>query len=367
MAAEHAAISRARPAGGRPLRIALTVDPELPLPPKHYGGIERIADILVKGLTGSGHAVILFANPASDVPCRLLPYPGLRSRSVVDLWRNMWFTSSQILQWRPDVVHSFGRLAYLLPVLPLKIPKVMSYQRLIAERSVRWGERLARGTLHFTGCSAHLIRNFERGKNWRVVYNGVPAGTYHMNPTVDGDAPLIFLGRIEEIKGPHLAIEVARRANRRLIVAGNITEGHEDFFDQQVKPFIDGDRIRYVGPVGDSEKNRLLGDAAALLMPILWDEPFGIVMAEALACGTPVIGLRRGSVPEVVEHGINGFVCESVEEMAAAVPMLSRIDRLTCRRIMEERFSDGYLVNAFEEMYRDICAAGEAPKARATT
>lgn len=311
-------------------------------------------DMLVRGLAGRGHEVALFANPASDVPCRLLPYPGLHSRSAADLCRNMWFTSSQILRWRPDIVHSFGRLAYLLPILPLKIPKVMSYQRVITERSVRWAERLARGTLHFTGCSAHLIRQFDHRKNWHVVYNAVPAGAYRMKPGVDRDAPLIFLGRMEEIKGPHLAIEVARRSGRRLVLAGNIQPGHEGFFEQRVKPFLDGSRIRYVGPVDDIEKNQLLGQAAALLMPILWDEPFGIVMAEALACGTPVIGLKRGSVPEVVQHGINGFVCESVQEMAATVPMLSRIDRRACRLIMEERFSDRSLVNSFEQIYWEL-------------
>jgi len=336
------------PATGRALRIAITADPEIPVPPKHYGGIERIIDMLVRGLTGRGHEVTLFANGSSEVPCRLLPYPGNQSGSV---WRNMWFTSSQILKWRPDVVHSFGRLAYLFPVLPLKIPKIMSYQRVITERSVAWAERLARGTLQFTGCSGHLIRAYAQRRNWHVVYNAVPANTYRMTSAVEPDAPLVFLGRIEEIKGPHLAIEVARLSGRRLILAGNIQEGHEEFFNSRVKPLIDGDRVRYVGPVNDEQKNALLGGAAAFLMPILWDEPFGIVMAEALACGTPVIGLKRGSVPEVVRQGINGFVCESVEDMAAAVAKLPLIDRRACRLLMEECFSDTYLVNAFERIY----------------
>jgi glycosyltransferase involved in cell wall biosynthesis len=230
----------------------------------------------------------------------------------------------------------------------------MSYQRIITDRSVIWGERLARGTLHFTGCSAHLIRKYAAKKNWHVVHNAVSAATYQMNPDVVADAPLVFLGRIEEIKGPHLAIEVARRTGRSLILAGNIQPGHEAFFAEKIKPFLDSGRIRYVGPVDDIQKNHLLRQSAALLMPILWDEPFGIVMAEALACGTPVIGLKRGSVPEVVQHGINGYACESVEEMAAAIPALSRIDRLACRRTMEERFSDQALVNSFEQVYRSI-------------
>jgi glycosyltransferase involved in cell wall biosynthesis len=338
------------------LRIAITVDPELPVPPRYYGGIERIVDMLVKGLTEAGHTVTLFANGASNVPCRLMAYPGTESQSVADLCRNTCFTTFHLLRWRPDLVHSFARLAYLLPVLPLNMPKVMSYQRVIAERSVRWSERLARGTLYFTGCSAHLIRNFARKRNWRVVYNGVPAAAYRMNPAVAADAPLIFLGRIEQIKGPHLAIEAASRSNRRLILAGNVPEGHESFFARQVKPFIDGEQISYVGPVDDREKNLLLGGAAALLMPILWDEPFGIVMAEALACGTPVIGLRRGSVAEIVQHGVNGFVCDTVSEMVAAVEKLPAIDRRTCRLTMETHFSDHAVVSAFEKLYDEVLA-----------
>ena len=338
------------------MRIAITVDPEIEVPPRHYGGIERIVDMLVSGLTAAGHSVTLFANPASDVPCRLCSYPGLHSQKAADLWRNMWFTSSEILEWRPDLVHSFARLAYLLPLLPVSIPKVMSYQRAITQRSVLWADRLAHGTIHFTGCSAHLIREFQNRGNWRVVYNGVPATAYRMTPAVDADAPLVFLGRIEKIKGTHLAIEAARRANRRLVLAGNIPAGHEGYFEHEVEPFLDGDHVTYTGPVSDGEKNRLLGGAAALLMPVLWDEPFGIVMAEALACGTPVIGLRRGSVPEVVQHEVNGFVCDSVDEMVSAIGRIPTIDRRICRLSMETQFSNYSVVTAYEQLYRDALA-----------
>ena len=146
------------------------------------------------------------------------------------------FTSSRAFQWRPDVVHSFGRLAYLIPLLPWRVPKVMSYQRPVTERSVRWAEKLARGTLYFTGCSAHLIRNFAHKNNWRVIYNAAPAGAYNMNPSVSADAPLVFLGHLGEVKGPRL-IEVARRrqlANQQ--PSGNVAKGDETFFERQVKP-----------------------------------------------------------------------------------------------------------------------------------
>jgi glycosyltransferase involved in cell wall biosynthesis len=112
--------------------------------------------------------------------------------------------------------------------------------------------------------------------------------------------------------------------------------------------------VKYVGAVDDVAKNRLLGRSAALLMPLLWEEPFGIVMAEALACGTPVLGLRRGSLPEIVQHGVNGFVCDSVAEMVAAVGRLPEIDRHDCRRIAEEKFSDRVIVEAYERLYERV-------------
>lgn len=338
------------------LRLAITADPEIAVPPKLYGGIERIIDMLVRGLVGRGHEVTLFAHPDSSVPCRVIAYEGNSFKSKLGSLRNTLRVSSNILREPFDLVHSFGRLAYMLPVLPTPVPKLMSYQREVTERSVAWGSRLSRGTLHFTGCSRQLVRRFLGGDNWHVVYNGVPAGTYEFRAAVSEDAPLVFLGRVEEIKGPHLAIEVARRARRPLVIAGNVPdeEAHQEFFATRVAPHVDGNQVRYVGPVTDAEKNELLGRAAALLMPILWEEPFGIVMAEALACGTPVVGLNRGSVPEVVWHGLNGFVCDSVEQMAAAVARLNEIDRADCRLIMEEKFSDTAVIEAYENLYYKI-------------
>jgi glycosyltransferase involved in cell wall biosynthesis len=335
------------------MRIAITADPDIPVPPHHYGGIERIIDLLLRGLVEQGHDVTLFAHPASTVPCTLKPYPTLRNNSLLALVRNLWHVTSGIRAGEFDVIHSFGRLGYMIPLLPMSIPKVMSYQRPITPRSVLWGERLARGSLQFVGCSKNLIGAHVNKPNWHVVYNGVPRNNYHLMESVSSDAPLVFLGRVEEIKGPHLAIEVSQRTERCLVIAGNIPDEprHRRYFDEQVAPHIDGTTIRYVGPVDDLQKDELLGAAAALLMPILWDEPFGIVMAEALACGTPVIGLNRGSIPEVVEDGLTGFVCESVEVMAQAVSQLGSLDRRACRRSMEDRFSEEAVVNGYLRVY----------------
>lgn len=338
------------------MRIAITVDPEIPVPPPLYGGVERIVDMLIRGLLGRGHKVTVFANSKSEVPCDLEPYGGNKSQSPADLIRNTMLVSSTVLKRRFDLVHSFARLAYLLPVLPLSIPKVMSYQRGVTARTVKWGNRLSNGSLHFTGCSRYISKGFGEIDNWDVVYNGAPIESYKFKRVVEDDAPLTFLGRIEEIKGPHIAIQVAMQCERRLIIAGNVPEGdkHQVYFRERVKPFIDNKRISYVGPVNDKEKNELLGNSAALLMPILWDEPFGIVMAEALACGTPVIGFNRGSVPEIVSHQLNGFVCECLPEMVAAVNRICEIDRFKCREIMEQKFSDKSMVAAFERVYSKI-------------
>jgi glycosyltransferase involved in cell wall biosynthesis len=333
------------------MNIAVTVDPEIPVPPALYGGIERIVDMLVHGLVERGHTVTLFAHPDSEVPCTLMPYPGRRSQAPLDLARNTAYVSSRIVRGGFDIVHSHARLAYLLPLMPLSIPKVMSYGRRVSQRSVRWGNRLARGSLSFTGVSRHIVDEAGGGPNWHVVYNGVPVGRYTLQPAVLPDAPLVFLGRIEAIKGPHLAIEIARRAGRSLVLAGNIPEQGATFFEQEIRPRLDGKAVQYVGPVDDVAKNRILGGAAALLMPILWDEPYGMVMAEAMACGTPVIGLHRGAVPEVVQDGVNGFDCDTLEGMVAAVARIGTIDRRVCRIIMEERFSDRVMVDAYEKLY----------------
>jgi glycosyltransferase involved in cell wall biosynthesis len=347
----------AAPAHNRPaLRIAMTVDPEIPVPPRLYGGIERIVDMLVRGLMQRGHEVTLFANPESTVTCRLVPYPGAKSQNRIDTLANMWHVSNAIRRGHFDVVHSFARLAYLTPLLPLPIPKIMSYQRGVSPRSVQLGNLLSRGTLSFTACGAHLIRQWQRDPHFHVIYNGVPLAKYQYRDYVEPDAPLMYLGRVEEIKGVHLAVKVAQKSGRRLIIAGNVPEAehHHRYFAERIQPYLKDGTIEYVGPVDDAAKNRLLGASAALLMPLLWEEPFGIVMAEALACGTPVIGLRRGSLPEIVESGANGFVCDSVDEMVSAVGRIHEIDRHGCRRIAEQRFSDGVIVDHYESLYRSV-------------
>jgi glycosyltransferase involved in cell wall biosynthesis len=338
----------------RPLRIALTADPGFPVPPRHYGGIERIVDMLAKGLSARGHELTVFAHSDSATAGHLVPWPGGTSRSKVHTALNAATLTRHVMRGHFDVVHSFSRVAYLVPLLPTRIPKLMTYQRAITRRSVRLGHQLSRGTLWFSATSAHMTRHIAHSATVRVISNGVPLAKFHYRPDTEPDAPLVFLGRVENIKGPHLAISVARAAGVPLVIAGNIPPGQQLFFNAEIKPYLDGSRVKYVGPVDDAEKNALLGRARALLMPVLWDEPFGIVMIEAMACGTPVIGFARGAVPEVVTHGTTGFIGNTVEDLVSAVRQLSAIDRMACRARVEHTFSDRVVVDAYENLYLEM-------------
>jgi glycosyltransferase involved in cell wall biosynthesis len=237
------------------------------------------------------------------------------------------------------------------------LPKLMTYQREVTRRSVALANTLSRGSLQFAAISRHMMSPVQDVGVWHLVYNGVPMKTFRFSASVGADAPLVFLGRVEHVKGTHLAIEIARRAGMPLVIAGNIPSEHQGYFDINVKPWINGSSVKYLGPVDDHQKSDLLSQARALLMPILWEEPFGIVMAEALACGTPVVGLSRGAVPEVVEDGVTGFARDNVNELIEAVGKINNISRAKCRSSAEQRFSDHVVVERYLGIYRVLQAA----------
>jgi len=333
------------------MKLLLTADPEIPIPPEYYGGIERIIDMVTRSLVERGHEVHLMAGDGSMPACEVSAWPGRSSLSGFDTLRNSVALTRAVRRGKFDLVHSFSRLAYMAAILPAPIPKLMTYQREITKRTVNAAQKLSRGTLEFSGISQWMVEGVRHIGNWHVVPNGVPLRIYDFNPVAASDAPLVFLGRVEKIKGPHLAIEIAKRSGRNLVIAGNVPEGHRAWADHHVLRHSDGKQIQFVGPVDDKQKNILLGSAAAFLMPILWEEPFGIVMAEAMACGTPVLGMRRGAVPEVVEDGVTGFVRDSVDELVDSVKNITKIDRVACRNRVEALYSDRAVVDGYEAIY----------------
>ncbi len=337
-----------------PLKIAIIADPEIPVPPLLYGGIERIIDMLIEGYVAKGHEVSLFAHKDSVTKATLFPYQGKTSNAIFDIIRNAFLINKQILKGNFDVIHSFGRLLYLLPQLPFGLPKIMSYQREPTISQVKKAISLAKkNTLAFTGCSGYISNQIAPYAPAYPVFNGVDLAIYDFKELVDDDAPLVFLGRIEPIKGTHIAIDVAKRTNKKLIIAGNIPTEYQNYFDTQIKPALN-DQITYIGAINDKQKNVLLGNACAFLMPIEWNEPFGIVMAEAMACGTPVIGFNKGSVPEVVINGYNGYRCETTDQMVAHVNEINKIDRKNVRKDAEERFSSQVIIDQYLNLYKKM-------------
>lgn len=343
------------------MRILLTADPMIPVPPTLYGGIERIVDGLVRELRVRGHEVALVAHADSTCAVEEFHAWAREGLGAVDSLRNGDVLRAAVESFRPDVVHSFSRLLYLLPLASSPIPRIMSYQRAPTARTVRWSRRIARGRLVFTGCSEYICRlGRHGGGTWHAIPNFVDPTFYRFEETVTDDAPLVFLSRVERIKGAHGAIRAARATGRRLIIAGNRVHSpeHDRYWHEEIAPHLGRDGIEYVGAVDDARKNALLGGAAAMIVPIEWDEPFGIVFAEALACGTPVISTLRGAVPEIVRDGVEGFLATSDDALAAAIRRLPEIDRRLCRRRVEEAFATAVVTDRYERLYGELCRGG---------
>ncbi len=334
------------------MRIAITADPFIPVPPVNYGGIERIIHFLAEGLAAKGHDVILVADGGSATSVPLLSYPasgdGIRGHVA-----NM-LTIKSLGKWQPDIIHSFSRLAYLLPLLLSPVPKLMSYQREPTLTQIKKALLIAKkDSLTFTGCSNYITSKIKTAATAYTIYNGVDTARYDYRESVEPDAPLMFLGRIEPFKGTHHAVETALTTGRKLLIAGNIPNEYLGYFHKMIKPYLNSD-VEYVGPVDDRQKNELLGISQALLMPVDWNEPFGIVMCEAMACGTPVIGFDRGAVPEVVKHNQSGFVCKGTAEMIGAVSNLHRISRKNVRAHCVANFSSERIIQNYLDLYTTL-------------
>ncbi len=187
-----------------------------------------------------------------------------------------------------------------------------------------------------------------------TVYNGIDESGYPFIAEPENPPYLGFLGRFSPEKGPHHAISIAKQTGWRLKMAGKIDEIDRKFFEQEIAPYIDGKQIQYLGEVNHSEKAKLLGNAAVTLFPITWQEPFGLVMIESMATGTPVIATNMGSVPEVVNQGVTGFICESHEDMASMIPKALELKRNSCRKYVEDRFTVSKMVDGYEAIYREM-------------
>lgn len=334
------------------------MDPGILVPPQGYGGHERLVYMFAREYHQLGHDVELLVTKGSLVEgCFVHGYgreafPSSKwdqRKAVPYVWWFLWKNRSKY-----DMVHNFGRLAYLLPILNCNLNKIMTYGREIWSQNIQHILKLKHKHLIFTGCSENLISRVRAGGNWKAVYNAIDFEKFDVVDDLRvNESPLIFLGRIERIKGCHTAIEVAKIAGKKLLIAGNISKlpAEIEYFENEIKPHVDGINVEFVGEVNDAQKNALLGKSAAFLMPIEWNEPFGIVMIEAMACGTPVVAFSHGSIPEVVEEGITGFVVKDKQEMIDAVGKINKIDRSLCRRTAERRFDVSVIARQYLSLF----------------
>jgi glycosyltransferase involved in cell wall biosynthesis len=328
------------------------------VPPKLYGGIERIVALLISELRLRGHTVGLVALAGSGAPVDYFrPWPRQPAGGKFAHLGNAFALRAACSEFQPSVLHSFSRLLYLAPLLLHAPVKVMSYQRPAGGWQIRLCAAAGGRSLAFTGCSEFIARmGGSYGGTWQAIHNFVDTKSFRFSPSVPVDAPLVFLGRIESIKGAHMAIEIAKRAGRRLLIAGNHADsGMEgEYWATRVKPELGRNGIDYVGPLDDPSKIAFLGSAAAMVVPIQWDEPFGIVFAEALACGTPVITCPRGAVPEIIRDRVEGFLIRDAEQGCHAVAQIATIDRRQCRARAEQAFSASAIVPQYEALYKAL-------------
>jgi glycosyltransferase involved in cell wall biosynthesis len=340
------------------------------VPPTLYGGTERVISWLTEELVRDGHEVTLFASGDSVTSAKLVP---LRKRAlrldpeVENPYPHqiMMFEPVLALAGEFDVLHFHTELLHF-PIFGAYRRRALTtlHYRLDQSDLVQFFN--AYPDMHLVTVSEHQRKPLGQRPRVSTIHHGLPQDLMALEPSPSGDY-LVFLGRTSPDKGIDRAIEIATRAGLRLRIAAKIDAADRDYWNDVVEPMIRGrPDIEFLGEIGDEDKKRLLADALGLLFPIDWPEPFGLVMIEAMACGTPVIARTRGAVPEVIEHGISGFLIDTVEEAVEAVGQLHRLDRRLVRKAFERRFTAARMAADYLDVYRHIIAAAETPAAAPT-
>jgi glycosyltransferase involved in cell wall biosynthesis len=342
------------------MRLAMVAPLMEPVPPPLYGGTERVVSLLTEELVRRGHAVTLFASGDSRTTAALVPCCEQGLRLDPEVTDHVAYAMTQVGEvYRRagefDLVHNhldyFAFPSARLSPVPtlttthgrLDLPEVRRVYADFAEQRL-------------VAISADQRGYLPKARWVATVRNAVDVANYRVRP--DPGDYLVFLGRISPEKRPDRAIEIARDVGMRLVIAAKVDPVDEDYWEHAIKPLVDRNPgvVEFVGEVDERGKDDLLGNAYAYLFPIDWPEPFGLTMAEAMATGTPVIAANAGSVPEVVEDGVTGFVCESLSAMIAAVPRVGELDRRACRARVERLFSPAAMADGYERAYAAVAA-----------
>jgi glycosyltransferase involved in cell wall biosynthesis len=352
------------------VRIGLIAPPWLPVPPPKYGGTEAIVDRLARGLVARGHDVVLFCTGDSSCPVpKAWVYEEAQRASlgqvVVEL-RHVISAYDALID--RDIVHDHSVVG---PMYADRFPELVTVTTAHGPFSgdLRDVYRAIGPSVPIIAISHHQARTAAAVPIpiAAVIHHGVETAAF---PAGAGDGGYFcWLGRMASYKGPREAVIVARRAGVRLRLAGKIEhEEEEQFFHDEVEPLLGGD-IEYIGEIDSDERAQFLGSAIALLNPITWNEPFGLTMVEAMACGTPVLSFPKGAATEIVDDGVTGLLCSDVDEMIERLPEVAGLDRQVCRRVAQTRFSSDRMVDEHLALYESLISArreGRTPAAGLT-
>lgn len=333
------------------MRVAMLSAVVWRTPPRHYGPWERVTSLLTEALVKEGIDVTLFATADSltrgklDAVCRA----GYEEDRSIDAKVSEYLHIANCFEkaGQFDLIHNQFDFAPLPFSRFVKTPVVTTIHGFSSPKIIPVYKK-------YNGhCGYISISDADRSPQLnylRTIYHGIDTEEFSFHETHSGY--LAYFGRIHPDKGTREAIRIAQKSRRKLIMAGIIQDA--DYFHDEVEPFIDGVKVHYAGSVGPQVRNEILGNAAALLHPINFDEPFGLSVVEAMACGTPVIAYRRGSMPELIDHGVNGFLATDIKEAAELVEEIDLLDRRVCRQTVQRRFSVQRMAREYIEVYREV-------------
>lgn len=338
------------------LKIAQVAPLYESVPPKFYGGTERVVSFLTEELVLQGHEVTLFASGDSVTTARLVPVCERSLRLNPDC-EDQLVHHIAMLQKVLDASNEFDLIHFHIDYLHFPLSKLMRLPHLTT----------LHGRLNITDLKpfyklfsdmpvvsiSYKQRQPLQDINWvGNVYHGLPENLFR--PVYTNGKYLAFLGRMSKEKGVDVAIDIAIRSGLPLKIAAKVDKADQEYFDQNLKALLDHPLIEFIGEISENEKNEFLGNAIALVFPIQWIEPFGLVVIESLACGTPVVAFKNGSVPELIDHGVSGFVVNDAAEAVHAINNIGMLERKECRKAFEDRFTAARMAREYLKVYNRV-------------